>query len=274
MANRMDAWWQTVGEVAPTELVDARLQLHWAAQVVPAVADRVLEREGDDSHSNMGWDLEARALIGRPLPDGLRVALWPAELRLGIGSERIALAGRTLEDVFAWVEGRLETEPLARRGYEMPEHAVSAGRAFDADPRALAELNRWLANGFAVLEWYRRRLRHPSEVACWPHHFDVGAIERFEERADNETAPQIGLGLSPGDQFYAEPYFYVTPYPVPAAASFAALPAGHWRTAGFTGAILPASEIVDAADQPGIVLEYLEVALAVGRQLIGKRGGT
>jgi hypothetical protein len=36
MTNRMDRWWQVVGEVAPTDRVDARLQLHWAAQVLPA----------------------------------------------------------------------------------------------------------------------------------------------------------------------------------------------------------------------------------------------
>jgi hypothetical protein len=58
-----------------------------------------------------------------------------------------------------------------------------------------------------------------------------------------------------------------------AGASFAALPAGHWRTEGFTGATLTASEIAAAADQPGVVLEFLDGALAVGRELAATRGG-
>jgi hypothetical protein len=124
-----------------------------------------------------------------------------------------------------------------------------------------------------VLDRWSRRLQHPGEVACWPHHFDVGVIEQFEGWTDRESAPQIGFGLSPGDQFYAEPYFYATPYPVPAGASFAALPAGHWRTDGFTGAILTASEIARAADQPATVLAYLEAALAAGADLIGRPAG-
>jgi hypothetical protein len=126
MTTRIDGW-QVVGRVAPNELVDARLQLHWAAQVVPAAADASLHREADDSHTNMKWDPLGRALIGRQLPGGVRVALRPAELTLEIGADRLALVGKTLDDAFAWVGERLgRTEPPVRRAYEMPEHAVSA----------------------------------------------------------------------------------------------------------------------------------------------------
>ena len=57
--------WSTVGEIDPRELVEARLQLHWAAQPVMAFADCALEHVSDDSQANLGWrdDLEAPARI-------------------------------------------------------------------------------------------------------------------------------------------------------------------------------------------------------------------
>ncbi|MBW1845378.1 MAG: hypothetical protein JRJ05_13630, partial [Deltaproteobacteria bacterium] len=71
--------WKTLGAVAPTELVDARLQLHHAAQVVASAGVTFLAPELDDSHPNLGWVESLGALMGHTLPGadaqvGLRVA--------------------------------------------------------------------------------------------------------------------------------------------------------------------------------------------------------
>jgi len=57
--------WSTVGKIDPRDLVEARTQLHWAAQPVMAFADCALEHVSDDSQANLGWrdDLEAPARI-------------------------------------------------------------------------------------------------------------------------------------------------------------------------------------------------------------------
>jgi hypothetical protein len=51
-----------------------------------------------------------------------------------------------------------------------------------------------------------------SEVRCWPHHFDLGSLIVVETSADGELTKSIGIGLSPGDEAHAEPYFYVSPF--------------------------------------------------------------
>ena len=48
-----------------------------------------------------------------------------------------------------------------------------------------------------------------SDARIWPHHFDLGALLPIGD------GRAIGLGLSPGDGAYDEPYFYTSPYPVP-----------------------------------------------------------
>ena len=49
--------WQTLGAVPVVDLVDAKLQLHWAAQIVSAFGNTLLETRPDDSQSNLGWEL-------------------------------------------------------------------------------------------------------------------------------------------------------------------------------------------------------------------------
>jgi len=56
--------WLHVGERAPTDLVDARLQLHWAVQLVSAVGTTFLAAAADDSHTNLEWLAEPALLAG------------------------------------------------------------------------------------------------------------------------------------------------------------------------------------------------------------------
>src|SRR5512135_1422448 len=81
--------WLHVGERAPTELVDARLQLHWAAQLVSAVGTTLLPAAADDSHTNLEWLAEPALLAGQLTADTprCRAALRPADLRLYVLDE-------------------------------------------------------------------------------------------------------------------------------------------------------------------------------------------
>ena len=76
--------WETLGRPAPGELVDARLQLHHAAQLVASVGKPLLAPRPDDSHPNLGWLPEQRALAGHRVPGArpFQAALRLAELRL------------------------------------------------------------------------------------------------------------------------------------------------------------------------------------------------
>ena len=83
----------------------------------------------------------------------------------------------------------------------------------------------------------------------------------FTLDANAEKPRTIGVGLSPGDHFYAQPYFYMSPSPQVKAAELPQLPMlGAWRTEGFMGAVATAEAIVALNDRRGGTLEFLHAA--------------
>lgn len=225
-------------------------ELHWAAQIASAAGNTLLEKKADDSHANLGWDLTARALAGHPI-GGRRAALRLEDATLLVLDEESnpratkALAGETLASALAWLASIFGASELRRPEHELPDHPVKTGAAFttNGDP-ALATL-------YARADEVIGGIATP--VRCWPHHFDIATlISLGGERT-------IGIGMSPGDGSYAEPYWYVTPWPYP-KGDLPSLKHGRWHREGWTGAVLLARE--------GDPKPFLDEAHAASRSLM------
>ena len=273
-----------VPQFDPAALREARLQAHCAAQWLARAARAYLPAQDDDSHTNLGWDDGARALITRAFA-GWSVALQLSPLALVVqggkdGPATLPLAG--LDDAAAgdWLAIRLSaggfdpaklTAPLA---YAAPDHPVSkGGRYAPANDAAFAALADWFALGAGAITGsgaaFAAHGHGAPDPRCWPHHFDFATQIAFPG-AGGETA-YVGAGYSPGDTFYEEPYFYVTLYPKASIDTMPSLaPIGHWRGDGFTGAVAPASMIVGADDPRSSVATFL--AIAVGAAIERLRG--
>ncbi|TFG65449.1 MAG: hypothetical protein E4H28_04185, partial [Gemmatimonadales bacterium] len=151
-----------IGQRPLEGLVDARLQLHWAAQVLARFGDARVEARADYSHSALTWDPGRACLRGELDPSGRRLELHPVDLVLrmsgpGGASAEFGLQGRSLGGAFSWLaslpgeEGRLELgEP------DVPFHPVSTGAAFDPDIRDVAELAAWFHEEHTALERVRK----------------------------------------------------------------------------------------------------------------------
>ena len=268
--------WETLGALPPSLLIDGRVQLHWAAQVLAACADRWAPPRADDSHTAMTWDDARRALVGQPAAGGARLALRVPDLTL-VGREELPLAGRTLEEALVWADRQLasaagqEPRGVRPRDDDMPAHPAASGARFAPDPAALAELARWYRNANHLLADVATREPAATPVRCWPHHFDIALVIYLDRDAPRERARQIGVGLSPGDHHHPEPYFYLTPSPIEVDVTFPPLPSGgRWQRAGFTGAILLASDLLQGAPdgQLARARAWLDAALATGRHLL------
>jgi hypothetical protein len=153
---------------------------------------------------------------------------------------------------------------------------VQEGAAYDAtgSTDALLELTAWYNNAAVVLGRVQRRMieRAPmwSPLRCWPHHFDLATLTTLPTRnADVEGS--VGVGLSPGDEHYEEPYFYVSAYPEPDPAALLMLPApGRWHTHEFTAAVATASKIL-AMNSPAAVTDVLlEAAVMIAIDLVAE----
>lgn len=271
---------QIPGAVPPSALANARVELHWLAQVLGAVGDAFLERAPDDGQSNVEWDDRHSALIGRPIGAGARVGLDIAKAQLlvigasGSVSDRAAARGKRLPELLAWAGDAISaasgTTPAMtpkNRDYDMPQHPVSSGEPFAfASEAALTELARWFAGATVWLNEARGLDSRSSDVRCWPHHFDIGGIIILEPDKPFEEARQMGFGWSPGDGSYDQPYFYITPFPVP--DSLPALASGHWHREGFTGAILTGTDVVDSSSQGELVQTFLRSTIERALPLI------
>lgn len=249
------AVWLQVGTVSSEALVDTRLQAHWAAQIAAAAAEAHVEKRPDDSQGNLGWSDDYEALMTHDLPGGARVGLRLADLTLisitgGQIKAEIPMQGLTLQAGMDQLAEQLSSlglpeRALSAREYDMPEHAVGDRASFAAPTETLSELAAWFANAHQLLGAVVLNEPAASPVRCWPHHFDIATLVTFDRDKDPESARSVGIGLSPGDAGYPEPYFYVNPWPYPEPSTLAPLRgAGDWHTSGWVGAVLKASKLV------------------------------
>jgi hypothetical protein len=260
-------------------LTDARLQLHHAAQLATASGISYLPAQPDDSHTNLEWLADLRALAARVIPASqpFRVAVQPADLSISIldPEARIVasslLNGLTMDDAADWLRLRIaerggDRDALTlKRHYEIPKHAVDEGGTFDTrNARAFAQLDAWYSAAAQAMERVRES-NHGAEVRCWPHHFDIATLISV---GGGKT---IGVGMEPGDQYYGEPYFYVnmTPSPKREAATVPLAGEGSWHTDEWIGAVLPGSRIADAEKASEQVNAFLDSAVAACRRLLG-----
>jgi hypothetical protein len=285
----MESVWTKLGAVDPRALLEARTQAHHAVQWVTRAARANLPPAPDDSHSNLGWDYPRRALVSHDLvaADGTAcragLALDSMTLVITRGTGVLgdfALDGRRDADAGTWIDDLASRAGLMAPSkvtlpYALPAHPVGSGGRYScaSGHSDFAELARWFEAGNELLQETRSPLAaiKPgfSAVRCWPHHFDVA--NRLTLAAGNpETAPAIGIGLSPGDDHYAQPYFYVSPWPAPPMPALPGLPApGHWHTVGFVGAIATAEAVLALAERHAAARRFIVAAIDISRRLLG-----
>jgi hypothetical protein len=271
--------WQALRPEESTHLSDSRLQLHHAAQFGAGAGISFLEHQRDDRHTNLEWVPALPGLVSRVIParKPFRIGVRPADLTLLIVSEkdqliaRYRLHGRTILEATRWIREQIAplgvdaTQYTLKRHYEIPVHPVAMGDSFDASERSqFEELSKWFANGASILGSLARSIHDASEVRCWPRDFDMATLI--------SVAPErtIGVGLEPGDNYYDEPYFYVSMNPHPSAAQARSRPLwgrGTWHTRDWMGAVLIGSRLEGASKQEWQVREFIDSAVSACRAL-------
>ncbi len=281
--------WRPLAGAEPLRLKDARLQAHHALQWLARVARAHIPPRADDGHTCLHWDSGLDAFMTQAFAGGTRLALQIPTLTLALhsdegaaGAQTLALEGQADAQVYQWLHKQFEARGLdpsmldAPAPYEIPMHAIGEGSAYDARAAAgeLANLAAWYANAAALIEDVRRQIARQhlavSALCCWPHHFDL-AILTMVPAGQSAEFGLIGVGLSPGDEYYEEPYFYVSVYPDPKAEALPSLPMiGHWHTSDFTAAVATAHDIL-AAQNPGSETgRFLDRAVAASLGLLGQ----
>jgi hypothetical protein len=267
----------------PTALEEARLTAHYAAQLLAIFGQNFASSEPDDSHRAMGWNADSGEFVstGVDSATGSRAFFAPGSLTLRLarpdagGGAVLDLEGRTLHEAVSWLREHLRPKgpELDLPEYDLPDHPLGTGAVFPAPIPELRQIEGWFAHAYRSLLELIQRPGNTYPIRIWPHHFDCAVLIPIppapEERAaggggsgrgTSETGANrsVGVGFSPGDGSYAQPYWYVSPWPYPMTSALPPLSRGHWHTEGWVGAILTARELLSQAT-PG---EEGEVARA------------
>lgn len=268
----MPVSWSMLRNHAPTALAAARALAHRAAQWPARAACANLVPAPDDSHASLSWDPDMAALLGQPLDGGVRVGLRMAVHELVFTTESrcdaLPLTGKPDAEVGNWLDHKLAAEGLkpasgTKLPYEIP--TTMFARAGEEAMRFPA-IALWFAAAAEALEELRRGYRAykpgPGPVRCWPHHFDIAILVALE-KGPAESARSIGIGVSPGDGYYAQPYLYVSPYPKPDTADLPPLPPGaRWHTKDFFGAVATGTDLLALPDPRAGFTRIVDAAFA------------
>ena len=259
----MEKDWATLKNPAPGALEEARERAHAALQWAAKAAIANLPPAPDDSHTALLWDAEAGRLATQPLPLGVTVSFDVATLEIEVTRDGQAVrrgpAGAWLDEALR--EAGLKPTSGVKLPYEIPAKSLSVGN----EKENLATLARWYAAAADVLADARDRTTAyrpgPGPARLWPHHFDLAVLVAFDAKGDKS----IGFGFSPGDEFYAQPYFYISPYPGPKDPKLPALPAGHWHTKEFFGAVATGEELLAKPAPRAAALALIDAAFQAGK---------
>ena len=276
--------WKRLDRISPTALLDARLELHHAAQLVAiGIGRSLVPSRSDDGHTTLTWRGATWWSEAIPGGEALRAGLRPEGLELVLGDERLGLIGKTRQQGLDWLRGQLGALGLDGDAaaldihYDLPDHPVAGGACFRAElGPGFEQLAAWYGAADGLLREMATQYGG-SPVVTWPHHFDSATLltldptEAGDKESGEEAGRSIGIGLSPGDGNFAQPYFYVTPWPVPAEDP-AELPLGFWTREKFFGAILTGEDLLAAGGDPEDgARRYLETAISGGLRSLGAR---
>ncbi|HIK19099.1 MAG TPA: hypothetical protein IGS53_27975 [Leptolyngbyaceae cyanobacterium M33_DOE_097] len=280
--------WQAIATPTPDTLIESRLQLHYAVQFIAATGAALAEALPDYSHTSLSWNPHLKAFVGPTIQgtNPFQVAIDPVAFALVVLNQQaeqvttLPLHGKSMGEGLTWLK-----QEVAKRGQDpsaivfldyppddFPTHALAQGGLFEAGPEAnRSELASYFHNTHALLQYVILAYEEVSEIHIWPHHFDIATLITLPKTQADQTLT-IGVGLSPGDTSYHEPYWYVSPYPYPETTNLPAIAGdGFWHTQHWVGAVLPASCLhsgEDAIAQQHQVEAFLESAIKASIALL------
>ncbi|NHC34223.1 hypothetical protein [Scytonema millei] len=283
----MNNLWHLTGKIQPRSLTESRLRLHYAIQFIAATGSALAEPLQDYSHTSLTWKSDLKVFVGAVIHAirSFQVALDPVSLIsiiLDKHGETIAtspLEGKTLVEGMNWHKKQIsqlgaDAEKIAFLSYppdDFPDHAIAHGATFNTSEVAgRQELANYYANTHQLLQEIVAETEDASPIHTWSHHFDMATLISIPGKKNGEPIT-VGVGMSPGDRSYDEPYWYVSPYPYPDTTSLPKLAGGgFWQTQHWVGAVLTASQLTTDSDgaQEEQVRAFLYSAVKASKALL------
>lgn len=228
-------------------------QVHLASQYLAAAGISFLDKEEDDSHTNLGFNTDGGYLETHPLSDNndkliLNYKNFNLEWRSNNTSNSFKLEGATHKEVVDWISQMsrsfIDKEYSYEFHYDLP-YVVNDDSVFElSNPGTVQELMHLRILAQFILEKVDGDYNLNASIRIWPHHFDTGIYSALPE-----SDVTVGFGLATPDTVCDSHYLYITGYKdgeVLDTSNFDKLSIGEWKSDGFIGAVLNTNHIVES----------------------------
>ena len=226
-------------------------EIHLGAQYLAAAGISFVEKQADDSHTNLAWDTDNQRLVSRKFgtkKSQLALSFNPFSLEWLNNGELVAnvtLENKTHAELLNWIVNEARENVVGKEytyafHYELPYEVITDDFAFGqpitSESTVLSEA---LSLAQGVFEKFLATNNLTSEIRVWPHHFDLGIYTELS----SEKNLFIGAGLAIPDTMIDELYFYASGYKGGEAVvtkAFDGLSEGKWHS-DWEGATLVAN---------------------------------
>lgn len=252
--------WQPLSLAFSSNIREALLLQHHAAQFIALAGNYLIPKKPDDSNTNMEYISAKKMLVGNMLPNGLQLALHLTDLRISILDREsitkkvIVLEGKKKQEVFDKLKKSLSElgvevgNFINKLHYGISLHELDKGAAFsDKNKFTFIENEKYRHNADIAIKEITSGFGHASSVRIWPHHFDTGSFIPISRNNKEELTKSIGIGWAIPDSMVNEPYYYLSFWsenPTKELDKLKPLNVGEWQLPNWNGAVLKHSEIL------------------------------
>ena len=227
--------------------------MHLAAQYLATAGISFLDKEDDDSHTNLGFNTDSGCLETHILSennDQLLLCyqdfslLWKSDS----GTKTFPLDGASHKNVVNWLKETAKTtfdkDYEYTLHYELP-YAIDDSFTYhlnDAD--AVKELMHLRILAQLSLEKINQTYGFDTSIRIWPHHFDTGIYAAIPD-----TDKSVGVGLAIPDAVLDEHYLYASGYNAEGQIvpeGLKKLTKGRWSTTDYLGGVIAAAELSES----------------------------
>ncbi len=253
--------------------------LHSAALLLKPLRQLCFERQPNFIH--LGLKVTPDGVSTDLLPSGSEITLDYRQLALiyqpaSGAAVSISLNGRTQADLFetllqtvyageltaiiphnsgdTFTDDLLKVAPTLTNRSQPKREDVSGQTPMQFDVQAANAYADAFYSLFTGMARFKARLNGSmTPILVWPEHFDASFLW-FKDQPD-EQHPHLNFGFAPFSYGINYPYLYAYAYPYPTQFDAPKLPAGaRWNSEGWTGVILPYSEI-ERQNDPALYVE-------------------
>lgn len=255
--------------------------IHHALQFVAIVGKYLLPPRTDDSHTAMEWISSRMIFAGEWINADrtFRVTLNPELLRLELCDydwnclSEINMVNKTKMEIYALLKLQLSQLGVSVANlsidmhYDIPRHITDNGGTYKIEnPDHFREIANYYSNAHLVLKQVIANVNEATLIRCWPHHIDLATNIIVQRDENGSLLRTIGVGITPPDTYYNEPYFYMRIWSRDnlEITEFPELNAGRWHQKDWTGAVLKISKLAsknNINDQVEVMTTFIKTGL-------------